>query len=136
MWRSSGGRSGRAGGVRMAQAAAGDRGRRDTDRVLVDSARPRRDPRFRHGRPFGIRGHVVRGAVDEDAPAVPGLRVDLVDLEGDLILSVLDPGAQVLARWAILRGAEHDRPVVQLVVDRKHGQPETPGEDEPPDTAW
>jgi len=48
---------------------------------------------------------VVRRAVEEDAPAVPRRRIDLVDLEAPGF-AVRDPGAQVLARRAVLRGTE------------------------------
>src|SRR5262249_57498911 len=44
-------------------------------------------------------------------------------------------GAQIVVRRAVLRGPEHDRAVVQLVVDRKHGHSVAPDEGEPANAA-
>jgi hypothetical protein len=49
--------------------------------------------------------HVMRRAHDQHNPSVEGFRIVLVDLEGDLVLSVRDPGPQVLFGEGVLEGA-------------------------------
>jgi hypothetical protein len=71
--------------------------------------------------------------VDQDAPSLPSTCIYHVDFEGDLVLAVLQPGAEIGVHWAVLAGAEHDAAVMQPVVDRQHGKPEPPGERDPAD---
>ena len=67
---------------------------------------------------------MVSRSLDQDAPAFPRL-------ERHPALAVLDPRAQVLLRQAVLRGAELDGTVGQLVVDREDGQVVAPNEGDP-----
>lgn len=78
---------------------------------------------------------MVSRALDEDAPAFPGGRDDLVDLERHLVLGVGDAGAQVLTHRAVLPGPEHDRLFIQREVDRQDGGPEPARVADPPHTA-
>src|SRR5215467_5984945 len=80
-----------------AKAAAGDPPRGDPDRVFPLASRPGLHARGPHRGPFGLGVHVVRGAMDQDAPAFARHLVDVVDLECDLVLRVRDPGPQVLS---------------------------------------
>ena len=64
---------------------------------------------------------MMRRPHDQHNPSVEGFRIVLVDLEGDLVLSVRDPGPQILFGEGVLEGAENDRPFVQLVQHRQHG---------------
>ena len=66
----------------------------------------------------------MSGSLDQDAPPLAGGRAELVDLERHLGLRVLDPGAQILSQRAVLPGPEHDRPLIQRIVDRQDRGPE------------
>jgi hypothetical protein len=54
---------------------------------------------------------MMRRPHDQHNPSVEGFRIVLVDLEGDLVLSVRDTGPQVLVGEGVLDGAENDRGV-------------------------
>jgi len=76
---------------------------------------------------------MVQGPLDQDAPPFAGRHAEVVDLEGHLVLGVGYPGAEILVRGAVLDRAEHDRPLVQPVVDREHRRAEPAGERDPAD---
>ena len=57
----------------------------------------------------------------------------LVDLEGDLALSVRDTGPQVLLGEDGLEGVEDYRPFVQLVQDRLHSGAKAAGAGQTPE---
>ena len=77
----------------------------------------------------------MQGALDQDAPAFPGRHAEVIDLEGDPVLGVGDPGAEVLVRGAVLDRAKHDGSLVQLVVDREHRRAEPAGIGDPADAS-
>jgi hypothetical protein len=74
-------------------------------------------------------------ALDEDAPPLAGRLIDVIDLERDLVFSVSYPGLEILPGRAVLRGAEHDGPVVQPVVDGEDRKAVSARISEPADTA-
>src|SRR5579862_5066795 len=80
---------------------AGDERRPDADVDVLVAAGPRVDARRRGGRALLLFLQVVRGALDKHGPAGTLGLVDLVDLEGDAVLRVGDPGAQVLVEGAL-----------------------------------
>src|ERR1022692_547239 len=114
-----------------ADTPAGDTGGDDAQEVLPVPAGPCLDARPEHRLALAFGVHMVRGALDEDAPACSRGRVKLVDLKGHLVLRARYPGAQVLIRGAVVRGAEHDASLVQLVVDGHYRQAEPAGVREP-----
>src|SRR5690348_18324491 len=61
----------------------------------------------------------------QDDPPLACLRIDLVGLDGDLVVGVRDTGAQVLVRNGIPR-AHDDGPLVDLVHDRQRRGPTPP----------
>src|SRR6266566_4905842 len=78
---------------------------------------------------------MVRGSPDKNTPPFSCDHVNVVDFEGDLVLGARNSGAKILAHQAVLPGAEHDDPVVQHVVDRKHRGAERAGISDPADAA-
>ena len=110
---------------------AGDTGGDNAKEEFPDIAGPWLDARFQDRCAFGFGVHVVRGTLDENAPSFSCGTVDIVDLEGHLVLGALDTGAEILVGRAVLHGAEHDASLVQLVVDRNHRQAEPAGVWEP-----
>ena len=106
-----------------AEPAAGDAVRDDAQEQLPLAGRPGFHARLL-GRRAPPRLDVVGGSLDQHAPALAAGHVDLVDLERHLVVAAGDPGLQVLVQRAVPGGAEHDRPVVPLVVHRQHGRAE------------
>jgi hypothetical protein len=84
---------------------------------------------------LGLGVHVMRRPHDQHDPPFEGFRIVLVDLEGDLVLSVRDAGPQVLFGEGVLEGVEDDRLFVQLVLDRQHGGAKPAGVGQPSDPA-
>src|SRR5260370_14878108 len=76
---------------------------------------------------------MVRGSPHKNTPPFLCGLVDLVDFEGDFVFGARNSGTQVLAHQAVLPGAEHDGPVVQHVIDRKHRGAERAGISDPAD---
>jgi len=74
-------------------------------------------------------------SLNKHAPALPARQVDAVDLERHHDVGAGDAGAQVLVERPVLRGAEHDRPVLQRVVHWQHRRPEPAGVGDSADTA-
>jgi hypothetical protein len=105
-------------------AAAGDAGRDDADEQLPLPAGPGLDARLLSRCALGLGVDVVRGPLDQYAPALAADHVELVDLERHLVIAAGDAGLQVLVEGAVPGGPEHDRPVVPLVVHRQHGRAE------------
>src|SRR5215472_2739384 len=103
-----------------ADAPPGDPARDDAEEQLPVPARPRLDAGLQNLRALGVGFHVVHGALDQDAPSLSCGEVDLVDLEGDLVLGVGDAGTEILICGAVLGGAEPDCSPVQPVVDGEH----------------
>lgn len=103
----------------MAEVAAGDPGGPDADEEVFGPAGPRDDARLGHRVTLVRVGHMVSGALNEDAPPFPRGGIELVDLECDLVLSFPDAGAQVFVQWAVTVGAEHDAALIQPVVHRQ-----------------
>ena len=66
---------------------------------------------------------MVRGTLNDDKPAFFRIVSDLVNLEGDPVVSAPYSGAKGLISTAAQRGAYHDAAVKQLVADRKYRQP-------------
>ena len=114
-------------GLSAAGAPAGDPGRGDTEVEFPDPTGPRLDARLQDRCVLGFRFHMVRWALDQDAPTFARGWADVVDLEGHLELGACNSRAEVLVRRVVVRGTEHDRSLVQLVEDRKHGRTELPG---------
>src|ERR1700758_4880499 len=118
-----------------ADAAARDTGWDDPDEQLPVPRCPGLDARAAD-RIQLISRNVMGWPLNEHAPAPPCGRVDLIDLERDLVVGVRDPGPQVLIQRAVLRSAEHDRTAAQFVVHRQHGRPEPADVGDPADPAW
>src|ERR1700744_4086364 len=77
---------------------------------------------------------MVRGTLNDDKPAFFRIVSDLVNLEGDPVVSAPYSGAQGLISTAAQRGAYHDAAVKQLVADRKYRQPVLAGVRDPANT--
>src|ERR1017187_6502786 len=77
-----------------ADAAPGDVGGDDADEQLPVSGGPRLAALRGGASAVGL-GHVVGRALEQPDPALPPGRVDLVDLEGDLVLAARDRGLQI-----------------------------------------
>jgi hypothetical protein len=119
---------------RRPDAAPRDTGRDDLDEHLPVPWGPGLDA----GPPDRVlprTSDVVSRALDEHAPPLPGGQVDAVDLERHLVVGARDARPQVLINRAVLRGAEHDRPVKQRVVHRQHSRPEPASVGDPADPA-
>src|SRR5215475_10617045 len=110
-----------------ADAPPGDKRGLDPDENLPLPSGPGLDARSLQGSPLPLVIHVVGAALDHDGPAGAFGRVDLVDLERDLVVRMGNPGAQVLAERTARLGAEDDRPVKHLEVHRKHDVTEPAG---------
>src|SRR6266496_2345557 len=82
----------------------GDPGRDDAQEMLAVPACPCLDARSQHRCVLVGRVHVVRGTLDENAPALPRGGVDVVDLERHLVFRPAYPGTEVLVRR---RSEEH-----------------------------
>lgn len=107
----------------MRDVAAGDPGGPDAYEQVFGPAGPRGDARLGHRITLALVGHVVRGALNEDAPPFAQGGIEIVDLEGDLVLSFPDAGAQVFVQRAVTVGAEHDAALIQPVVHRQDRGP-------------
>src|ERR1035437_2101481 len=105
--------------VGLADAPAGDPEGNDAEEEFPLPARPGVDARFQDRGALFFAVHGVRGALDENAPALPCDQVEVVDLEGHLVLGAGYSGPEVLVERAVLCRAEHDGSLVQLVIDRK-----------------
>src|SRR6202044_3463005 len=112
---------------RPSDAPAGDAGGDDADELLLGAASPWLHAQMGKRGEFGFRIHEVRRALDVNAPPFLRGRPDLVYLEGNLVLRVRDAGAQILHHRAVQSGSEHDRPFMQLIVDRQYDRPEPAG---------
>jgi hypothetical protein len=77
----------------------------------------------------------MHGALDEDTPSFPRGTVDVIELEGHLVISMGYAGAEVLVCRAVLRRAEHNVSLMHLVVNRKYRRAEPPGKGNPADAA-
>jgi hypothetical protein len=120
----------------MPDSPAANPGRCNPDELLALPAGPRLNAGREGMSPFGPIIDVMRGSLNQDAPAFVRFRVEVIDLERHAVLGVLYTCAQVLIRGTRLDRPEQDRAVMQHVVDRKHSQVETSGKGEPADTAW
>src|SRR5579864_3777837 len=116
-------------------AAAGDAVRNDPQEQFPLPGGPRLNSGLFGGPTLGLGFHVVRGPLDQHAPALPSGDVDLVDLERDRVVPARDPGLQVLVERAVPGSPEHDRAVVPLVVHRQHGRAEPAGVGDAADSA-
>src|SRR6478672_2664326 len=99
-------------------AAAGDTVGDDPQEQLPFPGRPGLHASLLGRRTLGLALDMVRRSLDQDTPALAAGQVDLVDLERHQVVAAGDPGLQVLVQRAVLGGAEYDRSVVPLVVDR------------------
>src|SRR5262249_49475223 len=106
------------GAAGVADAATGDLRRPDAHELFLGSARPWSHARPCHHCSLLIRRDVVGGSADQDTPSLSRAGLYLVHFECDLILAVLQPGAEIFVHRAVLAGAEHDAAVMQPVVDR------------------
>src|SRR5690348_13720130 len=86
-------------------------------RYILD---PRLEPGIDERRTVGLGVQMMCRPSRQDDPPLVCLRIDLVDLYGDLVVGVGDTGAQVLVKDAIPR-AQDDRPSIDLVHDRQRG---------------
>src|SRR5215475_2614986 len=120
---------------RPADAPTRDAGRNHAHKELLSAPSPRLDARQHDRCTLSLGVHRVRGSLDEDAPSLPGRRAEFVDFERHLGLGVLDPGAEILPERAVRLGPEHDRPLMDRIVDRQHRRPETAGEPDPANAA-
>lgn len=68
----------------------------------------------------------VRGALDEDEPAVWRVRADVVDLHRHFVFGSFYPGAKVLVGRAAQRDAEHQAAFLYLEADRSTAGPDRP----------
>src|SRR6266568_537198 len=107
--------------------AAGDAVRDDAQEQFPLAGGPGLDARLRGGLALALALHVVRGPLDQHAPALASRLVDLVDLERHQVVPACDAGLQVLVECAVPGGPEDDRAVVPLVVHRQHGRAEPAG---------
>ena len=114
--------------------ATGDPGRDNPNEQFPLAAWPGLDARLQGGLAF-VLGHMVRRPLDQHAPALPPGRVDVVDLERDLVVPAGDPGLQVFVERTVRNGAEHDRPVVPFVVHRQYHRAEPAVVSDPADSA-
>jgi hypothetical protein len=107
-------------------APAGDPRGDDTKELFSVSARPWFNAGFQGCFPFWSGVHVVRGALDQNAPAPSRGGVEVVDFKADLVLGVGYPGAEVFVKRAVLRSAENDGSLMQLVIDWEHRHADRP----------
>jgi GNAT superfamily N-acetyltransferase len=119
----------------VADAPPGEPGGNDPQEQLPVSARPRVDPRARDRGALGLGLDVMCRPLDEYAPSRARRGVEVIDLESDLELGIGDAGAKILVRRAVLRGPEHDRSLVEPVVDRHHRGAIPAGVTDPADAA-
>src|SRR5271166_821368 len=103
---------------------AGDAVRDDPQEQLPVPGGPGLDARLLGPRARLLGFDVVRGPLEQHAPALTPGYVDVVDLERHQVIAAGDPGLQVLVQRAVPGGPEHDRPVVPLVVHRPHSRAE------------
>jgi len=75
------------------------------------------------------------GALDQNAPAPSRGEVEVVDLKADLVLGVRYPGAEVFVKRAVLRSAENDGSLMQLVINWEHRHAGSAGISDPADAA-
>jgi hypothetical protein len=111
-------------------------GRGNPDEVLAISPCPRLNAGREGISPFSLIIDVMRGSLNQDAPAFVRFSVEVIDLERHAVLGMLYAGAQIFIRGTRPGRPEQDRAVMQHVVDRKHSQVETAGKGEPADAAW
>ena len=78
---------------------------------------------------------MVRGALDQNAPAPSRGEVEVVDLKADLVLGIRYPGAEVFVKRAVLRSAENDGSLMQLVINWEHRHAGPAGIGDPADAA-
>jgi hypothetical protein len=123
------------GSMKLPDAPTGDPRREDTEELFSVSAGPRFDTRFQGCYSFRSGVHVVRGALDQNAPALSSGEVEVVDLKSDLVLGVRYPGAEVFVKRAVLRSAEDDGSLMQLVINWEHRHAGPAGISDPADTA-
>jgi hypothetical protein len=72
------------------------------DQVLRCGLGPRVGPGADDRGALGLGVHVMRRPHDQHDPSFEGFQIELVDLEGDLVLSVRDTGPQVLFGEGVL----------------------------------
>jgi hypothetical protein len=65
------------------------------DQVLIFGHRPRLGPGADDRRALGLAVYMMRRPHDQHDPSLDQFKIELVDLEGDLVLGVGDTGCQV-----------------------------------------
>jgi hypothetical protein len=116
-------------------APAGDPRGDDSEELFSVSAGPWLDTHFQGCCPFRSGVHVVRGALEQNAPALSRGEVIVVNLKADFVLCVRYPGAKVFVKRAVLRGTEKDGSLMQLVIDWEHCHAGPAGISDPADAA-
>src|SRR5260370_3758637 len=93
------------------------------DKVLRFTLDPRLDPGVYNRSALSLGVHMMRRASDQHSPSHARRQIDPVDLHGDVVFGVRDTSTEVLVGEGVLGGAENDRTLVHLVLNRQRRGP-------------